>query len=109
MGSRSFYEGWDSNRPNVILYINIGTGTDSKKFILQYVGRGVRIEPVKNKKVRLKKLLGDKIISEKDYLEIKDLIQPLESLFVYGTNAENLREVIKTMKDEKSEEYPLGD
>jgi hypothetical protein len=25
MGSRSFYEGWDSNRPNVLCYINIGT------------------------------------------------------------------------------------
>ena len=28
MGSRSFYEGWDSNRPNIILFINIGKGTD---------------------------------------------------------------------------------
>lgn len=43
MGSRTFYEGWDSNRPNVITYINIGTGTEAKKFILQSVGRGVRI------------------------------------------------------------------
>lgn len=40
MGSRSFYEGWDSNRPNVINFINIGMGQDAKKFILQSVGRG---------------------------------------------------------------------
>jgi len=46
MGSRSFYEGWDSNRPNVANFINIGVGTDARKFILQSVGRGVRIEPV---------------------------------------------------------------
>ena len=26
MGSRTFYEGWDSNRPNVVCYINIGMG-----------------------------------------------------------------------------------
>ena len=24
-GSRSFYEGWDSNRPNVMNFINIGS------------------------------------------------------------------------------------
>ena len=41
MGSRTFYEGWDSNRPNVIPNINIGTSTEAKKFILQSVGRGV--------------------------------------------------------------------
>lgn len=46
MGSRSFYEGWDSNRPNVIAYINIGTGIRARKFILQSIGRGVRIAPL---------------------------------------------------------------
>ncbi|MDW7998841.1 MAG: DEAD/DEAH box helicase family protein, partial [Thermodesulfovibrio sp.] len=35
LGSRAFYEGWDSNRPNVILYINIGKGKDGRKFVLQ--------------------------------------------------------------------------
>ena len=30
MGSRGFYEGWDSNRPNVINFINIGMGEDAK-------------------------------------------------------------------------------
>ncbi|HRQ32786.1 MAG TPA: DEAD/DEAH box helicase family protein, partial [Anaerolineales bacterium] len=34
MGSRSFYEGWDSNRPNVITFINIGTGSEARKFVL---------------------------------------------------------------------------
>ena len=47
MGSRAFYEGWDSNRPNIILFVNIGVGSDAKKFVLQSVGRGVRIEPQK--------------------------------------------------------------
>jgi len=45
MGSRSFYEGWDSNRPNVIMYINIGVGVDAKKFILQSVGRARAFNP----------------------------------------------------------------
>ncbi|MCX6841079.1 MAG: DEAD/DEAH box helicase family protein, partial [candidate division WOR-3 bacterium] len=30
MGSRSFYEGWDSNRPNVANFINIGVGADAR-------------------------------------------------------------------------------
>ena len=49
MGSRSFYEGWDSNRPNIINFINIG-GRDAKKYVLQAIGRGVRIEPYKGKR-----------------------------------------------------------
>jgi len=52
MGSRSFYEGWDSNRPNIILFINIGKGIDARKFVLQSIGRGVRIEPIPNKRRR---------------------------------------------------------
>ena len=39
MGSRTFFESWDSNRPNVINFINIGM-KDAKKFVVQSVGRG---------------------------------------------------------------------
>ncbi|ROL56125.1 DEAD/DEAH box helicase [Bacteroidetes/Chlorobi group bacterium Naka2016] len=108
MGSRSFYEGWDSNRPNIILYINIGKGTDARKFVLQSIGRGVRIEPLPNKRKRMQFLLNNKEISSEDYDTIKDYIEPLETLFVYGTKAENLKEVIETLKQEKQEEL-LGD
>ncbi len=45
----ALYEGWDSNRPN-LLFVNIGVGNDTKKFVLQSVGRGVRVEPLKGKK-----------------------------------------------------------
>lgn len=38
MGSRSFYEGWDSNRPNIILFINIGKGNDAKAKELIFTG-----------------------------------------------------------------------
>ena len=46
MGSRSFYEGWDSNRPNIINFINIEL-RQKQNFILQSIGRGIRIEPIK--------------------------------------------------------------
>jgi hypothetical protein len=87
MGSRSFYEGWDSNRPNLILFVNIGVGSDAKKFVLQSVGRGVRIEPLKNKRRRLQNLFNAKEVKEQLFEKIKNLILPIESLFVFGTNA----------------------
>ena len=108
MGSRSFYEGWDSNRPNVILFINIGVGSDAKKFVLQSIGRGVRIEPLKNQRKRLQNLFNAKVVKEEIFEKVKDHILFLESLFVFGTNAENLREIIKTLKEEKQDKN-LGD
>jgi len=103
MGSRAFYEGWDSNRPNILLFVNIGVGSDAKKFVLQSVGRGVRIEPQKNKRKRMLSLFNAKEIKEGIFNKVRQNILPLESLFVFGTNSENLKEIIKALKDEKQE------
>ncbi len=105
MGSRMFYEGWDSNRPNVILFINIGVGKDAKKFVIQSVGRGVRIEPLKNKRKRLLYLYN----SEEDEGLLMELggdalVKPLETLFIFGTRRDVLEEVINTLKEEQIEE-----
>lgn len=108
MGSRSFYEGWDSNRPNLLLFVNIGVGSDAKKFVLQSVGRGVRIEPQKYQRKRLQNLLNAKVVKEQLFEKVKNLILPIESLFVFGTNAENLKEIIATLKAEKQDKN-LGD
>jgi len=98
MGSRTFYEGWDSNRPNVMNFVNIGMGTEARKFILQSVGRGVRIEPVSNARRRLLPLSND----EKVPLTIFEQVQsqgdprslPIETLFILGTNRSALHFVI---------------
>jgi len=103
MGSRAFYEGWDSNRPNIILFVNIGIGSDAKKFVLQSVGRGVRIEPQKNKRKRILNLYNAKEIKEEIFNKVRQNVLPLESLFVFGTNAENLKEIIKALKEEKQD------
>ena len=108
MGSRSFYEGWDSNRPNIVLFINIGTGTDAKKFVLQSTGRGVRIQPVKDKRQRLIFLYNSGQIDEDLFNKIKGYYKPLETLFVFGTNASNLKEIVATLKAEKKDKS-LGD
>jgi superfamily II DNA or RNA helicase len=112
MGSRSFYEGWDSNRPNVINFINIGTGTDAKKFILQSVGRGVRIQPVKGKRKRLLALHNavPREVDDALFEQIKDKVQPLETLFIFGTNRKALKTVIEHLDREggKGKEHQLS-
>nr|BAV59395.1 type III modification methylase [Candidatus Endomicrobium trichonymphae] len=88
LGSRSFYEGWDSNRPNVINMINIG-GKEAKKFVLQSIGRGVRIEPVKGERKRLP--AGNK---NKNIL--------LETLFIFATDKNSIANIVETIKEQKT-------
>jgi len=102
MGSRTFYEGWDSNRPNVICYINIGVGEDARKFILQSVGRGVRIEPIKNKRKRLLPLYNAGEVNRELFDQLKDKVQPLETLFIFGTNRNALQTVIEGLQQEQT-------
>jgi superfamily II DNA or RNA helicase len=104
MGSRTFYEGWDSNRPNVINYINIGTGEDARKFILQSVGRGIRIEPIKNKRKRLLHLYNAKEVGDELFHKIHDKAPPIETLFIFGTNRNALDKVIKELELQKRKE-----
>ncbi|MBC8264629.1 MAG: hypothetical protein H8E47_10955 [Anaerolineales bacterium] len=108
MGSRSFYEGWDSNRPNVINFINIGIGTDAKKFILQSVGRGVRIEPLRDKRKRLRQLYTAKEVGEDLFRQIKDKVLPIETLFIFGTNRHALHAVMEQLNQEKGEYKQLS-
>ena len=97
MGSRTFYEGWDSNRPNVITYINIGTGTEAKKFILQSAGRGVRIEPLPGQRRRLRSLYNAQVVDEALFESLKGVAGVLETLFIFGTNRNALQTVIQQL------------
>lgn len=101
MGSRSFYEGWDSNRPNVITFINIGTGTDARKFVLQSVGRGTRIEPLRGKRRRLASLVNAGEIDDLLFQQAKPFLPAIESLFIFGTNRTALESVFKELDQEK--------
>lgn len=103
MGSRTFYEGWDSNRPNVINFVNIGVGTDAKKFVLQSIGRGVRVEPLPHKRRRLVNLKNAKQIDDDTFNAIKKPSELLETLLIFGTNREALEKVIEELNKEKKE------
>ena len=100
MGSRTFYEGWDSNRPNVINFVNIGTGEDAKKFIMQAVGRGVRVQSWNRERRRFAELyesFPDKALFRK----LRDNAVYPETLYVLGTNREALQFVLSELQKEK--------
>ncbi|MEM0139647.1 MAG: DEAD/DEAH box helicase family protein [Ferroplasma sp.] len=107
LGSRAFYEGWDSNRPNVMMFINIGVG-DSKKYVLQSIGRGERIEPLKNERKRLK-FLSRENIRAKDLYDKADhiFVSLIETLFVFGTSVENLNSILDAIKFEREKNGQL--
>ncbi|MEA3340575.1 MAG: restriction endonuclease subunit R, partial [Chloroflexota bacterium] len=98
MGSRTFYEGWDSNRPNVMNFVNIGMGTEARKFILQSVGRGVRIEPLPNARQRLLPLSNAGRVEPATFEQVRGRgdprALPIETLFIFGTNRSALHFVI---------------
>ena len=109
MGSRTFFESWDSNRPNVINFINIG-GKDAKKFVVQSVGRGVRIETLPNKRRRLSHLLPTLDDETQTLLySWREKAQPLETLFLFATNRAAVKNVLEGLEAEKDDSFETLD
>ncbi len=105
MGSRSFFESWDSNRPNVINFINIG-GKDAQKFVVQSVGRGVRIETLPAMRKRLGALLPALREETRHRLEAHhDRVQPPETLFLFATNRNAVKAVLEGLETQKNASF----
>ncbi len=98
VGSRTFETGWDSTRPSVILFLNIGLDDDAKKLVKQSFGRGVRIESVKNQRQRLAYLEIDEAIKK----DLKPNAAMLETLFVIATKSESVKAILD-LKEESSD------
>ncbi|WQY47972.1 DEAD/DEAH box helicase family protein [Helicobacter pylori] len=98
VGSRTFETGWDSTRPSVILFLNIGLDDDAKKLVKQSFGRGVRIESVKNQRQRLAYLDIDEAIKDR----LKPNAAMLETLFVIPTNHASLEAILKFQKESEN-------
>ncbi|GAA9219313.1 DEAD/DEAH box helicase family protein [Helicobacter pylori] len=98
VGSRTFETGWDSTRPSVILFLNIGLDDDAKKLVKQSFGRGVRIESVKNQRQRLAYLDIDEAIKE----SLKPNAAMLETLFVIPANHASLEAILKIQKESEN-------
>ncbi|GAA9944584.1 DEAD/DEAH box helicase family protein [Helicobacter pylori] len=98
VGSRTFETGWDSTRPSVILFLNIGLDDDAKKLVKQSFGRGVRIESVKNQRQRLAYLDIDEAIKK----DLKPNAAMLETLFVIPTNPASLEAILNFQKESEN-------
>ncbi|WP_300856748.1 hypothetical protein [uncultured Helicobacter sp.] len=96
-------EGWDSNRVNMISFINIGS-KNAKKYVLQTIGRGVRIEPFKG----VRKRFGQ--CEELDFnLRERFLNKALgiETLFIMATQTEAIKGILEGL-EEFIQSYPLS-
>ncbi|ETD22209.1 DEAD/DEAH box helicase family protein [Helicobacter macacae] len=90
MGSKVFNEGWDSNRVNLICFINIGS-KNAKKYVLQTIGRGVRIEPFANVRQRLEKAYIDIAIKE----NLAPLCVGVETLFIMASDYSAIEAILQ--------------
>lgn len=104
LGSRIFTEGWDTNRPNVINFINIGVSEDAKKFVLQSIGRGIRIEPTSSKRKRFE-YLDNSLFSNSEIEKIEKSNNLLESLFVFATNKEVVKNILEGLEKQATAEW----
>ncbi len=104
VGSRTFETGWDSTRPSVILFLNIGLDDDAKKLVKQSFGRGVRIESVKNQRQRLAYLDIDEAIKK----DLKPNAAMLETLFVIPTNHASLEAILTIQKESENRDENRG-
>jgi len=109
----AFYEWWDSNRPNVINFINIWL-SNAKKFVMQSIWRWIRINPIWEERKRLGEIYKDinikeettyirelkEALDEKKYLEIRDKWAILETLFLFSTKKDELKKVVEELDND---------
>lgn len=96
LGSRAFYEGWDTTRPNIMLFLNIGMDKEAKKFVTQSIGRGMRVESVDGSRQRIDFIDTDR------KAEISPSAKTLETLFVVSTNKEAISSIISWQEEQNN-------
>ena len=105
MGSRSFFESWDSNRPNVINFINIAR-IGAKKFTTQSIGRGVRIQPYGSWRRRLKHI--EDLDQQKEHARLTKnsvYVDALETLFIYATDRDAVKNILDRLRTEEEKGF----
>lgn len=84
MGSRAFVESWDSARPNVLNFVNIGKAKEAVKFIVQSIGRGVRVRPLPDMRRRVAVLGDDLSALHRPVFADKTSVAAAETLFIFA-------------------------
>jgi type III restriction enzyme len=103
LGSQMFKEGWDSNRPNIVCYLGIGKNADNKKYVMQTIGRGIRIEPLPNQRKRFEYCNTDSLTAEQ-ITKIRQLAPILETEFVFATDSNAVNQIWKEIQESSSKE-----
>lgn len=104
LGSRIFSEGWDSNRPNIVNFINIGV-SEAQKFVLQAIGRGVRVEPLPNKRNRFDFLQEkEKLFTVDETQKLSSKVQAVETVFIFSTNKETIGAILQNITSGSEQE-----
>ena len=101
MGSQMFKEGWDSNRPNIVCYLGVGLNGDNKKYVMQTIGRGIRINPIANYRKRLDYINGSAFT--KNISKVKKLSKVIETEFVFSSNKKAIDEIWKSIQSQAKE------
>lgn len=102
LGSKVFSEGWDSNRVNLIYFINIGS-KNAKKYVLQTIGRGVRIEPFSNVRKRMRYCDIHEYSTKQT---LNNLACGLETLFILASDNEAIKYILEEIESFITQ-YPL--
>ncbi|MDA3056949.1 DEAD/DEAH box helicase family protein [Campylobacter sp. VBCF_05 NA6] len=92
LGSRMFSEGWDSVRPNVVAFLNIGMDSAAKKFVIQSMGRSMRVQSFDGSRQRAKYMKF-----EVDFNSVK----ALETTFIIATNQKAVKEILEFQEKQK--------
>ena len=100
LGSKVFSEGWDSNRVNLISFINIGSRS-AKKYVTQTIGRGVRIEPFKNEWRRLRHASKFEDLEFNEKERLKELASGLETLFIFASDPKAIEAILSELEQFK--------
>ncbi len=102
MGSKIFSEGWDSNRPNIINFLNIGSA-NAKKYVMQTVGRGVRVEPIPDERKRISSVPFEKLEKFENQNEILENATALETLFIFATSKKDVDSIFKELPNSEEQ------
>ncbi|MFQ6341754.1 DEAD/DEAH box helicase family protein [Campylobacter sp. VTCC 70190] len=107
LGSRMFSEGWNTTRPNVVLFLNIGIDKEAKTFVTQSLGRTFRIKSYEGNTKRANFIENSKVEANR----------VLETSFILATNSNAIEQIIENTQVKnipkktliKLEKNPLAD
>ncbi len=103
LGSQMFKEGWDSNRPNIVCYLGIGKNEDNKKYVMQTIGRGIRIEPLRGQRKRFE-YCNTESLSVEQVTFIRSLVPVLETEFIFATDSKAINQIWAIVQEQGSKE-----